>query len=169
MLVSFESMEGWLFFSVYQLNIFGQIWDSFLELLSFLLELFNLLIGVACFILEFYGIIFFIVDVFFEIVAAIFKVEQMLREIFVLVVLHGQSLGRSETLVDKGLDIASPRIRKDLLDGIFGINLNFGIVEVEFGFNRYFWWRLALHSKRRILYVIEEFIIFDIVEASLYF
>ena len=62
----------------------------------------------------------------------------MLREVFVLVVLHGESFGGSETLVDKGLDIASPRIRKDLLDGIFGIDLNFGVVEVEFRFDRYF-------------------------------
>jgi hypothetical protein len=123
---------------VNQLNVIGQISDSFLKFLSFLLKLFNLLIGVTCLILEFYCIIFFVVDVFFKVVAGIFEVEQMLREVFVLVVLHGQFFGRSETLVDEGLDIASPRIRKQLLDGIFGINLKFGIVEVKFGFSKYF-------------------------------
>ena len=72
MFISFESVEGWLFFSVNQLDVFGQNCNSFLELLSFLLELLNLVIGVICFVFEFYGIIFFIVDIFFEIVAGIF-------------------------------------------------------------------------------------------------
>ncbi len=114
MFVSFESVEGWLFFGMNGFDVFVEIGDFFLKLLSFLLKLFDFLIGEKGLIFEFEGIIFFVIDVFFEVIAGIFKVQEMLREVFVLIVLHGISFGVSETLVDKAFHIASPKNGKNV-------------------------------------------------------
>lgn len=110
MLVGFETAKSCLFFCWNQLNIFGEICNSFFKFLSFHLKLSDFFLFERRLIFEFDRIIFFDVDVFFEITTGIFKMEQMMREIFVLIVLHVEFFRGSHILIDKSFDNASPEI-----------------------------------------------------------
>lgn len=92
MLVSFERMKRDLFLGMNRLDIFAEISYFLLESLSLSLQLFDFLLNVNCRVLQFYRVTLLLRNIFFQIIAAVFQMQQMMWQVFALIVLKVRSL-----------------------------------------------------------------------------